>query len=77
MDDRREHGPFDIIGDIHGCYEELCELLIRLDYKFVLDNTDCLSVSHPQKRKAIFLGDLVDRGPKTPARFALSNADGK
>lgn len=71
MDYRNEHGPFDIIGDIHGCYEELCELLDRLGYKLDLANTDYPNVSHLQKRKVIFLGDLVDRGPKIPAVLRL------
>ena len=31
-DKRDEHGPFDIIGDVHGCGEELEELLARLGY---------------------------------------------
>src|SRR6516225_6405105 len=30
---KHEHGPFDIIGDIHGCYEELTTLLARLGYR--------------------------------------------
>src|SRR4029077_9998650 len=30
---RAEHGPFDIIGDIHGCYDELCALLAKLNYQ--------------------------------------------
>ncbi len=66
-----EHGPFDIIGDIHGCYEELCELLIRLGYVFNSAGNSDLHIVHPQKRKAIFLGDLVDRGPQTPAVLRL------
>jgi protein phosphatase len=59
---KAEHGPFDIIGDIHGCFDELRELLIQLGYQFHEDG----GASHPQGRKAIFVGDLVDRGPKTP-----------
>ena len=55
-----ETGPFDIIGDVHGCYDELLMLLAKLGYKVAPD----FEVSHPQKRKVIFLGDLVDRGPK-------------
>jgi protein phosphatase len=51
---RNERGPFDIIGDIHGCSDELQELLGRLGYG---------SDRHPLGRKAVFLGDLVDRGP--------------
>ncbi|MDJ0752241.1 MAG: polynucleotide kinase-phosphatase [Ardenticatenaceae bacterium] len=53
-----EHGPFDIIGDVHGCYDELAELLHKLGY--VMEGN---SAAHPQGRRAIFLGDLVDRGP--------------
>ena len=57
-----EHGPFDIIGDLHGCYEELCTLLRRLDYQ--VEQTDgSLKVTPPAGRKAVFVGDLVDRGP--------------
>jgi protein phosphatase len=60
---RHEHGPFDIIGDIHGCYAELAALLAKLGY--VLEATDAAVVcQHPEGRKAVFLGDLVDRGPK-------------
>jgi protein phosphatase len=71
MDYRHEHGPFDIIGDIHGCYEELCELLTCLGYEMDLSNVDYPSARHPQKRMVIFLGDLVDRGPQTPAVLRL------
>ncbi|MDR1135148.1 MAG: polynucleotide kinase-phosphatase [Clostridiales Family XIII bacterium] len=55
-----ETGPFDIIGDIHGCYDELCSLLDRLGY--ALDKENCTAVP-PEERRAIFLGDLCDRGP--------------
>jgi protein phosphatase len=56
-----DHGPFDVIGDIHGCGDELIELLRTLGY------VDDQSVwSHPSGRKAVFLGDLVDRGPRVP-----------
>jgi len=71
MDYKDEHGPFDIIGDIHGCYEELCELLACLGYKLDLANMNHPNVDHPQKRKVIFLGDLVDRGPKIPSVLRL------
>jgi protein phosphatase len=54
-----EKGPFDIIGDVHGCFDELSELLDRLGYM-----ADAEGVRrHPAGRRAIFLGDLVDRGP--------------
>jgi len=57
-----DRGPFDIIGDIHGCYDELIELLNKLNY----DTTQSSRIVPPPGRKAVFLGDLVDRGPKTP-----------
>ncbi len=60
-----EHGPFDIIGDIHGCFSELQALLHQLGYS-VTQHEWTFSVTHPQARKLIFLGDLVDRGPDTP-----------
>ncbi len=58
-DRRADHGPFDIIGDVHGCMEELRELLDLLGYR---ENADGNRV-HAEGRRAIFLGDLVDRGP--------------
>jgi len=58
---KEEKGPFDIIGDIHGCFDELCELLIKLNYKIDINN---FTAVHPQGRKPVFLGDLCDRGPK-------------
>jgi protein phosphatase len=62
---RTEHGPFDIIGDVHGCFDELQELLATLGYS-VEKNGDGYPVGTPEGRKAIFLGDLVDRGPRIP-----------
>lgn len=62
---KTEHGPFDIIGDIHGCFPELQTLLQQLGYQLTR-REDAFSVTHPQGRKAVFLGDLVDRGPDTP-----------
>lgn len=63
-DRRDDHGPFDIIGDIHGCFDELSELLAKLGYIIVRDEAGAYVVSHPTGRRVIFLGDLVDRGPK-------------
>ena len=64
---RHEHGPFDIIGDVHGCFDELLTLLDRLGYE-VESRTNAdggigFVVSHPEGRMAVFVGDLVDRGP--------------
>lgn len=64
---KSEHGPFDIIGDVHGCYAELCDLLVKLGYQIAEDGV----VTPPPSRKAIFLGDLVDRGPDMPAVLNL------
>ncbi|WP_329124186.1 polynucleotide kinase-phosphatase [Streptomyces sp. NBC_01465] len=50
-------GPFDIIGDIHGCRSELDTLLGELGY---------VDGAHPEGRTAVFVGDLVDRGPDSP-----------
>lgn len=62
-------GPFDIIGDIHGCTDELELLLSRLGYALAkADQADEVwgerIYKHPQGRMALFLGDLVDRGPR-------------
>ena len=61
-DRKTDHGPFDIIGDVHGCGDELEELLARLGY--AADESGVWR--HPAGRKAVFLGDLVDRGPRIP-----------
>ena len=72
-DRRGEHGPFDIIGDIHGCFDELLGLLTVLGFE-VGGATDQPKVRHPDGRKLIFLGDLGDRGPRSPAVFRLAMA---
>lgn len=56
-------GPFDIIGDIHGCFDELQELLTWLGYLPARNEKGQEVLRHPAGRKAVFLGDLVDRGP--------------
>jgi protein phosphatase len=62
--DRRElTGPFDIIGDVHGCHAELVDLLTRLGWRVAADGA---GAEHPDGRTAVFVGDLVDRGPATP-----------
>jgi protein phosphatase len=61
---KAEHGPFDIIGDVHGCYDELIELMAKLGYA-VQEHEGGFDVSSPVGRKLVFVGDLVDRGPGT------------
>jgi len=114
---KHEHGPFDIIGDVHGCFDELVELLALLGYEMgsagdppapfgdspngtgrassAVAPSDfktggspvstggspggtgqwpvlpTLRVTHPASRKLIFVGDLVDRGPKIPELLKL------
>jgi protein phosphatase len=62
---KHEHGPFDIIGDVHGCFDELHTLLITLGYTIELSGGR-YAVTPPAGRKALFVGDYVDRGPRTP-----------
>ncbi len=115
---KSETGPFDLIGDVHGCFDELLILLKLLGYRVsnntvelstlkyqivgrqpfaaetnrvpsrhgdadLLHNSTVLRVSHggcefevyhPDGRKLVFLGDLVDRGPKTPLVLRLAMA---
>ncbi|HEV2471706.1 MAG TPA: polynucleotide kinase-phosphatase [Chthonomonadales bacterium] len=63
---KSEHGPFDIIGDVHDCYDELLQLLEKLGYSYSGAAGGSTRVEPPEGRKAIFLGDLVDRGPRIP-----------
>ena len=75
---RWDHGPFDIIGDVHGCGDELEDLLDQLGYVVpgpAVDAVDAVDASvtsaagvrrHPGGRRAVFVGDLVDRGLRIP-----------
>ena len=56
-------GPVDVVGDTHGEIQALHDLLARLGYR--QDGT------HPEGRRLVFVGDLTDRGPDSPAVIAL------
>lgn len=66
--------PFDIIGDIHGCLDELKKLFQRLGY---IEKNNIFT--HPEGRTPIFIGDLTDRGPKSieTMETALNMVEGK
>jgi protein phosphatase len=70
---RGETGPFDVIGDVHGCLAELVELLTSLGYSLERDERGRpVGAAHPDGRRAVFVGDLVDRGPDTPGVLRLA-----
>ncbi|WP_327069189.1 polynucleotide kinase-phosphatase [Kitasatospora sp. NBC_01302] len=69
---RERTGPFDLVGDIHGCRAELETLLTRLGYRLTRDDQGRpVDAEHPEGRTAVFVGDLVDRGPDTPGVLRL------
>ena len=76
IDRRHDRGPFDIIGDVHGCRQELSCLLETLGY--VRHGSELKPVyRHPAGRRLVLLGDLVDRGPDVPGvlRIAMNMVD--
>lgn len=71
-DHRDVHGPFDVIGDVHGCRAELERLLGELGYELRHDDEGRpVGAVPPPGRKAVYVGDLVDRGPDSPGVLRL------
>jgi protein phosphatase len=68
---RHESGPFDVIGDVHGCRAELELLLSDLGYAVQTGDRGRAVGAHRDDRRAVFVGDLVDRGPDTPGVLRL------
>ena len=79
LNEKNFTGPFDVIGDVHGCFGELSELLDKLGYTIEMTDGGGLpaypegrfSLCHPEDRLPVFLGDLFDRGPDAPKCFSL------
>ncbi|WP_158220416.1 AAA family ATPase, partial [Kineosporia sp. A_224] len=73
LNDHRElTGPFDVVGDVHGCRGELETLLTTLGYGLRRDDEGrAVGATPPPGRTAVFVGDLVDRGPDTPGVLRL------
>jgi len=57
---------YDFIGDVHGCYDELCALFAKLGY-----TAEKGIYVHPDGRIPVFLGDITDRGPNSIAVIKL------
>ena len=72
-DFRDQTGPFDVIGDVHGCRAELETLLTDLGYALARDPEGRpVDAAHPDGRRVVFVGDLVDRGPDSPGVLRLA-----
>ncbi|SIS47871.1 bis(5'-nucleosyl)-tetraphosphatase PrpE [Salimicrobium flavidum] len=57
---------YDIIGDVHGCLDELKQLFSELGYHF-----DKGIPVHPEGRTPVFVGDITDRGPDSLATISF------
>ena len=65
---QEERGRLDVIGDVHGCYDELCDMLEKLGYSVDRGGHDA---GPPEGRRAAFVGDLCDRGPDSIGALRL------
>jgi protein phosphatase len=68
---RKARGPFDIVGDVHGCLDELLALMEAMGYRVERVGKE-FQVTPPEGRMLAFVGDLVDRGPAAPAVLRLA-----
>ncbi|MFZ0336759.1 MAG: metallophosphoesterase, partial [Terracidiphilus sp.] len=68
---RHMHGPFDVVGDVHGCLDELLALMDAMGYVVERAGRE-FAVTPPQGRTLAFVGDMVDRGPAAPAVLRLA-----
>lgn len=73
-DKRGDTGPFDIIGDVHGCADELSGLLAELGYRLSWSDDKTARIEAPHGRRLVFVGDLVDRGPRSPDVIRIAMA---
>lgn len=64
------HDGLDIIGDVHGCYDELSQLLEQLGYT-ITEHEGQMQVTRPEGRRLVFVGDLTDRGEQNVAVLRL------
>src|SRR5260370_26710554 len=66
---KHEHRPFDIIGAVHGCFDELVELLTHLGYSVEKQSSradsPASSLTPPEDRKAAFLVDHAEQVTKS------------
>ena len=70
IEHKSDYGPFDIIGDVHGCLPELLALIKKLGYTWHQQGP-VSRLTHAENRRLIFVGDLVDRGPNSLGVLAL------
>lgn len=65
---------YDVIGDVHGCLDELLELLHKLGHRIFTDVDGTKTIVMTGNRKILFVGDLNDRGPDSLGVFKLVDA---
>jgi protein phosphatase len=68
VDQRHRPGPFDIIGDVHACLDELQDLFVALEY----ERDERRGWVSPDGRLPVFVGDFVDRGPDNAGTLQLA-----